>query len=63
MTYSVDTMRRMEASLARASNALLGVGVAAQDAAEAMSDLPNIGDTCCGHCGPGLCYVDGVTGA
>lgn len=25
--------------------------------------LPNIGDTCCGKCPGGTCYVDGVTGA
>ncbi len=25
--------------------------------------MPEFHDTCCGECGPGLCYVDQVTGA
>lgn len=28
-----------------------------------LNDWPNIGDTCCGKCGQGLCYVDQITGA
>lgn len=27
------------------------------------AEPPNIGDTCCGECAPGRCYVDQVTGA
>lgn len=29
----------------------------------AAEPVPNIGDTCCGNCPGGTCYVDGVTGA
>lgn len=62
VTYSDETMKRMEASIANAGNALLGVGTAAEDAVEAMSGLQEFADSCCGQC-EGNCYVDGMTGA
>lgn len=40
MTYSDETMRRMEASIENAGNALLGVGATAEHVAEVMSNLP-----------------------
>lgn len=61
MTYSDDTMRRMEASIGKASEGFRTLGEAAQKASE-IEWPPNIGDTCCGRC-EGPCYVDGVTGA
>lgn len=61
MTYSEDTMRRMEASIGKATEGFRAIGDAAQEVASI--EWPNIGDTCCGNCGQGLCYVDGVTGA
>jgi hypothetical protein len=62
MAYSDETMKRMEASIANAGNALLGVGAAAEDAVEAMSGLQEFADSCCGLC-ESDCYVDGMTGA
>jgi hypothetical protein len=40
MAYSDETMKRMEASIANAGTALLGVGAAADEVAEVMSRLP-----------------------
>lgn len=28
----------------------------------AQDQPPEFADTCCGNCGPGLCYVDAMTG-
>lgn len=60
MTYSDETMRRMEASIGKATEGFRAIGEAAQKASEI--EWPNIGDTCCGRC-EGSCCVDGVTGA
>ena len=66
--YSRDTMERMEESIRAARLAMSEVGTAAETVAESINILneegwPGIGDTCCGECGAGLCYVDEVTGA
>jgi hypothetical protein len=63
MTYSAETMKKMGSAIESATTALLGVGAASEGAVRAMDDLPRFEDTCCGNCGQGLCYVDGVTGA
>ncbi len=47
MTYSKETMERMEASIANAGNALLGVGVAAEEAAEIVGNFCDHYAQCC----------------
>lgn len=63
MTYSPETIRRMDDALKNVSAADTEAVASDWRALKQDYSYPNIGDTCCGNCGQGLCYVDGITGS
>lgn len=56
--YSPETIARIDSALRAATDEM-------SQFADTLDSLPPLRfeDTCCGNCGQGLCYVDGMTGA
>ena len=52
-------------TIARIDNALRAATDQTSQFTDTLDSLPPLRfeDTCCGNCGQGLCYVDGMTGA